>query len=504
MLSFQSRELHVRCAFVSMLIAGLAFTGHLVDAPLLAQYLPGRPALSPMTAVALLVAAVALAMLRSAPSRALALSLVQAGLGALILSAHAARLPQGAGLPHEWWSSPLTGAGLAFSGSATALLASGRVAAGQVIAFAVLMLSVLFGTAHVFPRADLYRYLPGTGVAIPTVLSFLSLAVGQLLSYSDRGASAALNPRTPAGRAGLRLLAAGAIAALAITALVVACFRAAAFDAETAVLLVAWSSLGLLGAGLWGVAAAVRRADLAQEAAESAHNQLRHLVTAALTHDLRNPLHAATMSAVVLQRLVSGPEAAAAVGRLQRSHRRLERLLRSLLDNLALDSGQPLSFHPVLVELDAVARDVIEENDSALRGRVDLQGHATGWWDAEAMFRVIENLLLNAVKYGAPHTPIVLAIVQRGEQVALTVTNQGAPIPPQEWETIFVPFARSEAVRHSNQLGWGVGLSYARAAIAGHGGNIRVASSTADATTFEVTLPTDARPSVAPAASRTA
>ncbi len=485
---------HVRWALVTAAIAVLALAGHLLDVPLLSRLLPNRPALSPMTAVALLVAAAAVGAVRSMPSRASLLASIQILLGLGIVAAHAALIPERGWIPLAWWSSPLTGMGLALTGAGSALLVRARVLPGQVIAFGMLMLAVLFGLAHVFPRADLYRYLPGTGVAIPTVLSFMALSLGQLLSFPDRGASAALSPRSAAGRAGLRLLGVGAAAALMIAAAALASFRSRVFDAETAVLLVAWSSLTLLGASLWGLAAAVRRAELSRESAEEERNELRHLVTAALTHDLRSPLQAASMSAVVLQRLNSGPDAAAAVDRLQRSHRRLDRLLRSLLDNLALDSGQQLSFQPALVALEAVVRDVVEENEAALRGRVDLQGDATGWWDPDALFRVIKNLLLNAVKYGTPATPIQLHIRPSDQQAVMTVTNQGQPIPRDEWESIFISFARSASARSGHQLGWGVGLTYARAAILSHGGQIRVASSDVDGTTFEVTLPLDARP----------
>lgn len=488
---------HARCAAFTALLASLALLGHLIDAPRLARFLVDRPALSPMTAAGLLLAAAALALLRFSPSRARSLALIQVVVGIAIVVAHAAQIPGRSGIPAAWWSSPLTGVGLAVSGAASALLATGRVLAGQVLASTMLLMSILFGLAHVFPGADLYRHLPGTGVAIPTVLGVVSQSLGQLLSFADRGASAALSPQNTAGRAGLRLLGAGVAATMSITAGVVAGFRAAVLDAETAVLLVAWSSLALMGASLWGLAAAVRRADLSKERAQRERNQLRHLVTAALTHDLRSPLQAASMSAIVLQRLVEGPDARTAVGRLQRGHRRLDRLLRSLLDNLALDSGQPLSFQPAPVALEALVQDVVEENETALRARMDLQGSAAGWWDPEALFRVIENLLLNALKYGEPESVIQVHITSDARRTVLSVTNRGLPIPQEEWESIFLPFSRSNSARSGHQLGWGVGLSYARAVMLGHGGTIRVARSDARGTTFELVLPTDARASVA-------
>jgi signal transduction histidine kinase len=486
---------HARVALVAVVFGLLALAGWLTGEPRLYRFLDGRPALSPMTALGLLVAASAIVLVRQDPRRALAFALVQIAGGIVVGLAHAGGIPDGGWLPQPWWSSPLTAAGFALSGLVTALFVLGRVLQGQLLAFGVLLVCVLFGLAHVFPQADLYRVMPGTGVAIPTVLSFVALSIAQLLAYPESGASAALSPGTTAGRAGLRLLAAGAALALVVTGVVVAGFRRDTFDAETAVLLVAWSALALLGASLWSVAAAVHRSERARLQAEVERNQLSQLVAAAVTHDLRSPLQAATLSATLLERTVTDPKALVAVQRLQRSHRRLERLLRSLLDSLALGAGQTVQLRVAAVSLDAVARDVIEENEGALRLRVDLQGQADGWWDADALFRVLENLLLNAVKYGEPRAPIHCRIERLpGDRVALRVSNRGLPIPPAEWDSIFLPFARAQAVRDAPQVGWGVGLAYARSAVHGHGGTVRVAESGPEGTTFEVLLPRDSRP----------
>lgn len=66
----------------------------------------------------------------------------------------------------------------ALSGASTVLLASGRLATGQVLAFVVLLFAALLGLGHVFPDADLYEILPGTGVSILTALAFGALSAG--------------------------------------------------------------------------------------------------------------------------------------------------------------------------------------------------------------------------------------------------------------------------------------------------------------------------------------
>lgn len=57
----------------------------------------------------------------------------------------------------------------------------------------------------------------------------------------------------------------------------------------------------------------------------------------------------------------------------------MPRLLRSLLDNLALDRAERLATEPTLVAIESIVRDVAEENEKALGERVQLEGRATGW-----------------------------------------------------------------------------------------------------------------------------
>ncbi|HEY1229819.1 MAG TPA: HAMP domain-containing sensor histidine kinase [Ramlibacter sp.] len=486
--------MHAHVALLAAALAACALAGWAIGAPLLTTFMPGRPSLSPMTASVLLLAAAAVAALPGRRRNALTLATTEAACGVAIVVAQLLELPDRSWVPPEWWSSRLTGVGFALSGAASILLARGRLVGGQLAAFGVLLFAALLGLAHVFPTADLYAYMPGTGVAIPTVLAFMALSLGQLLSFGDTGVSGALTSRNAAGRAGLRLLLGGLSVALVLAVGVVIVYRHGIFDAETAVLLVAWSAMALLGGTLWRVAVVVDRVELARSAAERNRNQLRQMVAAAVTHDLRSPLQAAVLSATLLQRLVSEPPAVAAVTRLQRSHRRLERLLRSLLDSLAIGAGQQLTFHASRFALHELVHEVIAENEGVLARRVACEGAAEGSWDRDALFRVIENLLLNAVKYGEPATPVRCRIAVAGDHVTLAVENQGAPIASGEWESIFEPFARGERARDGDQVGWGVGLAYARSMATSHGGTVRVASSGTEGTVFELRLPTDSRP----------
>ena len=137
--------------------------------------------------------------------------------------------------------------------------------------------------------------------------------------------------------------------------------------------------------------------------------------------------------------------AARVLARLDRNHHRLDRLLRTLLDRLTVGEGEPLKLRATECRMEDIVQEVIADNEAMLAGRVTLDGQAAGWWDRDALFRVVENLLVNAVKYGDREATIACRIGRAPDGlVRLEVANQGRPIPLADWETIFLPFARGE------------------------------------------------------------
>lgn len=484
---------HVLMAMAVTVICVLVLGGWALDAPLLTTFLPQRPAMVPLTAFAMIIASMGVASVHQGRlPRTLALVQLFCGALALACTQRAGSQEALAACP-----SPLTAAGLVTSAAATWLLATDRQWQGQTWAFANLLFTALIGIGHVFPVADLYQHLPKAGVAVPTVLGFLLLAIAQLLAFPDRGMVAALTSRNSAGRTGLRLILAGFAVPLLLCMFLVFALHWRLFDGATAVMLMAWSAMALLGSMLWALAVTVDRATQAQAEAERRRNQIRQMVIAALTHDIRSPIQVAMLSCEALLRMPLDERMRAILERQQRSHRRVDRLLRSLLDSLSIEDEQGLALRPMHFDLGDLVREVVEENDARLGRHTKIHAErVTGWWDRDALFRVIENVLLNAVKYGLPAADIVCRITRvPDDRVCLSVTNQGTPIPESEWESIFRPFSRGHGAEVSMQPGWGVGLAYARTVVERHGGAIQVQSSGESGTCFVITLP------VAPAGS---
>lgn len=222
---------------------------------------------------------------------------------------------------------------------------------------------------------------------------------------------------------------------------------------------------------------------------------LREQFVMTLTHDLKTPLHAATMGAEIVAATAATDQAKQAAQTIQRNLRRMDEMINSLLDTMVFHQGEKLKLNLSHFDMRALAEEICEQ--TALRdGRTfEVVGQALkGWWDRGAMRRVLENLINNAVKYSPPNTAIRIGVEEMHEQLLLCVHNQGPPIPVDEQESVFQVFRRARQAKEGKIQGWGIGLPYVRAVAESHGGSVFVDSSAERGTTFSVDIPVDARP----------
>ncbi len=253
------------------------------------------------------------------------------------------------------------------------------------------------------------------------------------------------------------------------------------------------------------VAVAIEHARL-YEAAQERLQELRQersrreSFVAALMHDLRTPLSALAMSLELLRQLTQEPAFARPLDLAERNVRRLDRLTRDLLDVTRVRGGRALPITPQEVDLTRLARDLTEEL-CALHGVDRCQVHADssaevrGWWDAEALRRVLQNLLENGLKYGSGDTPVSVEVEGDERQAKLRVHNEGPPIPAHLQERAFDLFEQLQAPDPASDRSrsWGIGLTLVRGLVEAHGGTVAVVSSAERGTTFTVELPRDAR-----------
>ncbi len=108
---------------------------------------------------------------------------------------------------------------------------------------------------------------------------------------------------------------------------------------------------------------------------------------------------------------------------------------------------------------------------------------------AKLLYRAIENVIRNAIKYTPEHTSVTVKMdTSHPQYVLISVTDQGQGIPEKDIETVFEPFYRSES--QPSITGYGLGLAIARRAINAHGGQIRAKNLPKGGLGVEIQLPT--------------
>jgi PAS domain S-box-containing protein len=238
---------------------------------------------------------------------------------------------------------------------------------------------------------------------------------------------------------------------------------------------------------------ALRRAyEREHEAAEELRsvNEMKNAFLAAVSHEVRTPLSSVLGYAMTLERPdISLPEEEQKelTHRLAVNARKLERLLADLLDLDRLSRGV-LEPRRRLTNMPQLTNRVIEETD--LRGHPvildvePLMVHV----DAPKVERVVENLLVNAVKHTEPEDRVWLRVARRHEGVLIAVEDEGPGVPDELKAEVFEPF-RQGGNGGSHVSGTGIGLSLVARFAELHGGHAWVEDRTGGGARFNVYIP---------------
>ncbi len=232
------------------------------------------------------------------------------------------------------------------------------------------------------------------------------------------------------------------------------------------------------------------------------HRNVRDQFIATLTHDLRNPLGASSMSAELIKKKLREPlnetlalEIEDLATNIVKSSRRADRMIQNLLDSNMLQVGEKLSIHLQKFEMKKIIENIVSELNDSQRLNLKLQiANVEGWWDEDLVFRALENLVSNAYKYRHENGTVTIKVEEILGRAIVTIHNDGPPIPAEDRDLLFQAFRRSEAALTSGKRGWGLGLTQARSVAESHGGSIAVDSSIDCGTTFTFDIPVDARP----------
>ncbi len=247
------------------------------------------------------------------------------------------------------------------------------------------------------------------------------------------------------------------------------------------------TEVGQVGAALNQMLGHVSGALAARHASET---RVRQFVADA-SHELRTPLAAIRGYAELARRDVSDPHGVAhALRRVESESARMTTLVDDLLLLARLDSGRPLSTDQVdltMLVIDAVSDAQVAGPDH--RWQLDLPDEPVATiGDQARLHQVLANLLANARTHTAPGTLVMCRLRAPGDNVVLTVTDNGSGIPSHLQPEIFHRFVRGDSSRSRAGGSTGLGLAIVAAVIAAHEGAVTV-ESRPGRTSFTVRLP---------------
>lgn len=220
-------------------------------------------------------------------------------------------------------------------------------------------------------------------------------------------------------------------------------------------------------------------------------------LTSDVSHELRTPLG---MLKTQLSLARSRPREAAALlemmdgmeGDVDRMTRLVEQMLTlARVEQRGLAQFAPVDCARLLQEVVSDLRAAAQERGVALQLTLPPQVEFILPADAERLRQVFVNLIENGIKYSPEGGVVTVTAVRHWQQIAISVTNEGADIPPEQIPHLFERFYRVDDARARTTGGFGLGLAITKAIVEAHGGEIDVQSEPEKGTTFTVQLPAE-------------
>ncbi|WP_375585877.1 sensor histidine kinase [Cyclobacterium xiamenense] len=216
-----------------------------------------------------------------------------------------------------------------------------------------------------------------------------------------------------------------------------------------------------------------------------------------ISHELKTPIFAAQgyihtlLDGAVEDHSVRGKF----LKRAAKSLNNLENLVQDLITINQIESGF-IRFHPIHFDLRETLLEVIEqlEGKAHKRGiRIHFQHvpeesyftHA----DREKIFRVLQNLISNAIKYNKEKGEVTIQLKSHKNHLSVKIKDQGMGIHPEDLKRIFERFYRVEKSRSREKGGTGLGLAIVKHILEGHKSTISVSSIVGKGSVFSFDLP---------------
>ena len=219
--------------------------------------------------------------------------------------------------------------------------------------------------------------------------------------------------------------------------------------------------------------------------------EIQRQFTANAAHELRTPL-ALMQVQLDLYNSASHPgndaDTLQTIKMVTEQNDKLNRMIKTLLDMSEL---QTVGRDDKII-LDAIVEEVLADLEPlAVEKNIKLIGKcedATMIGSDILIYRLVYNLVENAIKYNHPLGQVTVTAYQRNKHVYLSVEDTGSGIPKELRERVFEPFFRVDKSRSRELGGVGLGLALVREIVRVHDGSICVKSGKTGGTIFEVTF----------------
>ena len=219
--------------------------------------------------------------------------------------------------------------------------------------------------------------------------------------------------------------------------------------------------------------------------------EIQRQFTANAAHELRTPLALMQVQLDLYNsasHLGNDADTLQTIKMVTEQNDKLNRMVKTLLDMSELQSvGRDDK-----IILDAIVEEVLADIEPlAVEKNIKLIGKcedATMIGSDILIYRLVYNLVENAIKYNHPLGQVTVTAYQRNKHVYLSVEDTGSGIPKELRERVFEPFFRVDKSRSRELGGVGLGLAFVREIVRAHDGSICIKSGKTGGTIFEVTF----------------
>jgi len=488
------RRLAVLLALCTLMASLISFSGWVLDIPQLTSWGLNEISIQPNTTVLIALAGLAVLLLPMGNGK---VTLALGGFVALGGGLNLLQYMTGAdfGFNHqllfgrEWGQGatmapgrfgPPASISFVLIGASLMLLGFGEARRRYVpgLALIVVLLMVFSLLGYLFGARDFYAIPWLSAIALPSAIMLMTLALSVIVSVPEQHPMLLLCERSSAGTMARTVLPLLIVMIPLLIWLRVKGYELELFDLGTSRALgAAILMLGVVSL-MWVALIALRH----REQRERETDRRKDEFLATLAHELRNPL-APISNAVSILKLADGnPELfGRATDMIERQTTHLVRLVDDLLDLSRISRGK-MELRNRRVELASVIHQAVETCSAmaeSARQEVTIELPTQSIYleaDPARLAQVVTNLLNNACKFAGKSGRINLTVKRQGNDVVITIKDNGIGIPANMLAYIFEMFSQVDQSLERSQSGLGIGLTLAKQLVELHGGKIEAHS----------------------------